>query len=186
MALPKKDYKSLIKQLKIFGFTSYSEFIASPLWFEFRKQMRKATSPEECQICGEEVNKFHLHHTSYKGLLNPNNLLWACPLCHEAIHLPEVEIKSVQDSTEIVMKAKGNTRQQKRERMMVMDPEGMLWLSLNGYYGAHEKDFDTEEQFLMKYIKRKQELNEKGEAFLELLTSHPTVLEKFYSEKFNN
>jgi len=96
--LEKSDYKKICKQLKLYGFRSYKEFIDSGLWKEFRKAMYRKYQPFKCNICNKERELFFLHHKSYKRLLDPLSVVWICKDCHQKIH--KKAEKSIQYETD--------------------------------------------------------------------------------------
>lgn len=111
--LPKNDYKKLIKQLNLYGFKSYKEFLESNLWREFRTVVIKNRKGNRCESCGKKGAN-HLHHRSYKRILDPKLVNFLCKDCHIKAHRKEE--KSIEDATQGVIGKKGRT-----ESMRILD-----------------------------------------------------------------
>lgn len=97
-----KDLKNLKRQLKLYSFDSYQDFLDSDLWKEFRKVVKKKTV-QTCNSCFKGAGE-NLHHRSYKRLLDPNLVIWLCNDCHKKIHKKELE--SIDKATQMFVKKK--------------------------------------------------------------------------------
>lgn len=90
-----EDYKSRHNWLSKIGFSSYKEYLASPLWKEIRKKVYKAKGCN-CYLCGAQAtelhhNRYHMNDLLGKKLkfINP-----ICRDCHEKIEFDEDGTKS--------------------------------------------------------------------------------------------
>jgi len=101
--LTKNDYKKICRQLNELGFKSYSEFLSSNLWKEFRAVLYKKDKPVICSICKNRSDLLFLHHMTYKRMLDPRNLRWVCKDCHSKVHLENNQ--TIQDETDALITA---------------------------------------------------------------------------------
>src|SRR5689334_20054456 len=72
------------------GFTSYSAYLNSSLWFQNRRRLydELATRDEDCcQVCGTTLG-LHLHHTSYEriGVEPVEDIVALCANHHQELH----------------------------------------------------------------------------------------------------
>lgn len=79
------DYKRLCKQLRVFGFNSYDDFLNSELWDAFRERMKIVKESTRCCICSKK-KPLVLHHVKYTNLLDPDSVRFVCFDCHKDIH----------------------------------------------------------------------------------------------------
>jgi len=114
--LPKNDYKKLWRQLNKYGFKTYSEFLSSDLWKEFRKAMIGVKESNRCSIC-KDITSFgmSLHHKTYKQLLNPDYVIWVCRYCHSDIHQQNID-RSLSEITDNVRKEKEKVTERRRKK----------------------------------------------------------------------
>lgn len=167
MGLQKNDYKKLKKQLNLYGFNSYKGFLNSGLWFEFKKVVEKKTYGKRCVSCGKKEG-IHLHHLSYKRILDPRLVGWFCEECHNKIHKKEME--SVQEATTDLIGKKSK----RVGSMRIIQESGLpetLHQSLNASGVIREvKDGKQPLVSLKKYYNRKLILNDN--LMLDLLESN--------------
>ena len=85
--LSNNSFKNIKRQLHQLGFTSYTEFLTSNLWKEFKNQLKKTYDCSYCRFCKSDNKELHFHHLSYKSsLLNPKNITICCKDCHKDEH----------------------------------------------------------------------------------------------------
>lgn len=184
--LTKNDYKKLSKQLQMYGFESYKEFLTSNLWKEFRNVLYKAQRPKVCYSCGSDCSFFHLHHISYKALLSPTNTIWVCEKCHKKIH--EKRVQSATDGTIEVMKENSMTKKKKRVESLRIIPTSKLPETLHHSLNAtglvaRAREGERVEELLCEYINRKR--RNKDDLMVSLFEEYKKEAWK-YLRSFNN
>lgn len=179
-----KDYKNLCKQLNIFGFSSYKDFLESDLWREFRRILRKKHPYDRCDSCMKEDSQLFLHHKTYKQLLNPEFVIWVCRDCHKQIH-SEIS-KSVDKMTsELVIKKLG--KKERLESMRIV-PSSQLPETLHHSINANGivnkvKEGKTPAECLEFYYKKK--LRDRDSLMVKLLQENTDKALR-YLELFKN
>ncbi len=81
-----RDDLTFKKKLAGLGFGTYEDYLASPLWANFKEKYRKSGLPTYCMACG--VEKTSLHHVSY-ARLGREDVRDVIPLCdphHAGVH----------------------------------------------------------------------------------------------------
>ncbi len=74
-------------RLAALGFSSYSEYLASPIWATFKNKYRESNRPQRCLVC--KSDQIELHHHNYDNL-GKELLSDVDPLCrthHEQVHV---------------------------------------------------------------------------------------------------
>lgn len=85
------DYRKRDESLRVLGFSSYQDYLNSPIWYFLRKLVMKRAKGlrQSCQI----NRATQVHHESYspKCLLGHQmkKLVAVCPMCHEMAHESE-------------------------------------------------------------------------------------------------
>lgn len=85
-----KSYKSRNMWLKLLGFDSYREYLASPLWKETRKRVYEAKG-DRCYLCDAPATELH-HNRYHRNDLQGKKLRFINPICrqcHEAIEFSD-------------------------------------------------------------------------------------------------
>lgn len=75
------------QKLRALGFSSYADYIASPVWVATRSRYRASDLPQDCQLCGaDEI--IQLHHRTYERVGEEllTDLVPLCPTCHVLVH----------------------------------------------------------------------------------------------------
>lgn len=164
--LSKNDYKKICIQLKLFGFRNYKEFINSSLWKEFRNTLYKMNPPAECSVCKKGSQYFHLHHVTYKRLLDPKLVKWVCDECHKRVH---EDIKNtIQDNTnELIIEINGDKFERRKNSLRIIPSSGLpavLHHSMHasGVFKRIEEGNNPGEE-VNNYIRKKQE---KGDSLI--------------------
>ncbi len=78
---PKRNKRKAKKKKRI----PYSDYLHSKRWLRLRKTMKAKYF--HCLACGKKYG-LHLHHVTYKryGQEIPDDLIWLCQVCHQAVH----------------------------------------------------------------------------------------------------
>lgn len=74
------------EQLRLRGYASYDEYLASPAWAAFKEWYSKSKFPQYCLVC--KSKEFELHHWRYEDI-GQDDLHDVIPLCrdhHQQIH----------------------------------------------------------------------------------------------------
>lgn len=74
------------EQLRLRGYSSYDEYLASPEWTAFKAWYAKSKFPQHCIVC--KSKQFELHHWRYEDI-GQDELHDVIPLCrdhHQQIH----------------------------------------------------------------------------------------------------
>lgn len=88
-----------------FDFMTYAEKLKDPRWKAFRDEFAdwfertKRRKCLYCESCGEEIERFHVHHKRYEDGLEPweysfDDLKMLCGECHEELHLIEKMVRA--------------------------------------------------------------------------------------------
>ena len=79
--------KSIPARLRILGFASYREYLASPHWAEVKLRFGEH-SPRQCAACHKPNIRLALHHKTYKrlGREKMDDLVYLCDGCHQEVH----------------------------------------------------------------------------------------------------
>ena len=83
-----QKYQQREESLRVLGFSSYEQYLSSPIWYFLRKMVMKS-SRGMCRGC--YINKAtQVHHMSYspRVLLGHRleKLVPVCAMCHEMAH----------------------------------------------------------------------------------------------------
>jgi uncharacterized protein YlaI len=184
--LSKNDYKKICKQLNLFGFRSYKEFVSSDLWKEFRKVLYKKELPVACSVCYKDSKYFHLHHTSYKRLLDPRLVRWVCEDCHQKVH-KETE-RSIQENTvELYDELNGDKFERRVNSLRVVESSGLPEVLHHSIHASglvnKAKEGEDVKDLLGKYRNKKIKINDR--MLLNLLNENYDkaieFLETFYN-----
>jgi uncharacterized protein YlaI len=179
-------YKKICKQLNLFGFRNYKEFINSNLWKEYRDTLYKRDIPVACSICNKGSKYFYLHHTSYKRLLDPRCVQWVCEDCHQEIH-KETE-KSIQKKTnELYEELNGNKFERRVNSLRIVQSSGLPEVLHHSIHASglvnKAREGEDVEDIVKKYRNKKIKIKDK--VLLNLLDKNydKTVefLETFYN-----
>jgi hypothetical protein len=122
--LSKNDFKKICKQLKEYGFKSYKDFLGSDLWKEFRRVLYTKDLPELCSICRQESEYFHLHHKSYKRLVDPELVVWICDKCHREVH-QETDEAIQRETDKLFIEINGNKYERRQNSLRVIPSSGL-------------------------------------------------------------
>lgn len=84
------QYVDRQRHLTLLGFSTYDEYLASPVWVEIR--CRILAKEPNCQLC-RQVEAYTAHHTSYALAVlagqDDSGLVSACRGCHKSIEFRE-------------------------------------------------------------------------------------------------
>lgn len=78
--------RETLSRLSLLGFDSYADYLASPIWLDFRRRYFASGFPKTCLVCNSR--EVTLHHITYRRLGN-EKFSDVLPLCwphHEAVH----------------------------------------------------------------------------------------------------
>lgn len=154
------DYKALVKQLNLFNFRTYKEFLDSDLWLQFRKRLLMKEHP--CYICEKAVGNIP-HHKDYTDLLSTHHICFLCPDCHRNVHQDidaregEVDVRIVTDQkrkdwlVNTAEKLHANNSGQptgKRSRRVYIINKETCWCSISAYNGKLGLDETDIHKFL--------------------------------------
>lgn len=72
--------------LKLMGFRSYAEYLASDVWKAFHEFWKTSGCPCYCAVCGKE--EYQLHHWTYSRVCNEdlNDVIPLCAEHHQLLH----------------------------------------------------------------------------------------------------
>lgn len=76
------------RRLKLLGFATYDDYLASPLWAANKERWyRQHTKRPQCHVCAKR-SKLHLHHCTYErlGAEAAGDLVILCAGCHMKVH----------------------------------------------------------------------------------------------------
>lgn len=84
--MPKTARLTRQRRLQRFGFESYREYLASPLWAAKKARYRASALPQNCVLCDEV--EVHLHHITYERVCEEDlsDLRPVCSRCHGMVH----------------------------------------------------------------------------------------------------
>lgn len=87
----RKKFVNFRQSLKLLGFNSYKEYLASDNWTWTRQRYEASAMPKECVIC--ENPKYSLHHLTYRRFTEEKiaDLMALCETCHGELHDREKE-----------------------------------------------------------------------------------------------
>ena len=82
-----QQMKRLGKELRLFGYKNYKEFLKSDRWKEIRIKIWQSDIPKRCYICGA-TEHLQVHHLSYKRLFygDLRDVVFLCREHHEKVH----------------------------------------------------------------------------------------------------
>lgn len=159
--ISERDYVRLGRELERFGFKTYSDFLKSGLWAEFRKCIPRKS--KLCGICGKNISTT-VHHITYKKLLEPKFVRWVCSSCHKEIHENIIKLNgklSSADSTfDIKRKNHSLTQLEKEKRrnekkhLKYPPTKQTVVYSIVGYNGCGGKDITNPEIFKNIWLQR--------------------------------
>jgi hypothetical protein len=88
-----RQYIKRNQKLRAAGFSSYQEFLKSPIWKEIHRRYKKKVQEGKHQwthcYCCDSTGPFHLHHLNYKSVTSPilgSRIVPLCEHCHETVH----------------------------------------------------------------------------------------------------
>ena len=82
-------YEKRDQVLKVMGFKSYDEYLASPLWKKIRAKAYARCGT--CRLCPAKADNIHHASYEYKVLrgVSPQKLIPLCRSCHEGIEFDD-------------------------------------------------------------------------------------------------
>lgn len=107
-----RDYSARARNLRVLGFKTYAEYLASPLWKAIRERVF-GEKGRQCLCCGRAATQ--VHHNNYDLWVLSGEQLWGlvplCGGCHQRIEF-EGESKLT------VMQAKAEYKGRRKKRIV--------------------------------------------------------------------
>lgn len=111
------DYDSRIRNLKVIGFATYAEYLASDLWKSIRVRVF-ASKGSTCVACPAFATQVH-HNRYHKNDLLGKNLNFLVPICRTCHEVAEFD----RGKKSTVRKARKAIRHMKRSKPVVERPK---------------------------------------------------------------
>jgi phage terminase large subunit GpA-like protein len=80
-------YKTLRERVQELGYPSYSAYLKSDHWKDFRKRYWRSSRSKVCWCCGSS-DHLQIHHTTYRrlGKERLTDVIALCESCHREVH----------------------------------------------------------------------------------------------------
>jgi len=91
--LPEQDFRKLCDSLRVLGFATYQDFLASDLWGVFSIHLKNLKPFQKCKVCKRPT--YALHHNDYGRLLEPRFIVPVCKDCHTETHLASTNLRNI-------------------------------------------------------------------------------------------
>lgn len=113
-----ESYDNFFRRLKLFGYASYDEYLASPAWREMQGWYHQSQLTRVCLACNSPI--VQLHHWRYDNVCdeNPAELIPLCEAHHKEAHRFLEATKTPIHNVPATLQHLGLSRDQARERFL--------------------------------------------------------------------
>lgn len=103
-SMRKDSYARFHEMLRLRGYSSYDQYLASDAWKQFSQWYRRSDLPQSCLVC--ECKSVQLHHWTYDniGQDRPCDVIPLCEAHHHALHCWLISSKTPLSQVEVQLR----------------------------------------------------------------------------------